>query len=195
MKKGQYLNALLRAENTVFSVKDIALLWREVSSITVRSRLHYYLKTNQLIHLRRGLYAKDKNYDRFELATRILKPSYISFETVLAKAGIIFQYYGNINLASYTSREVICDNTTFSFRRIKAEILTNPLGIDQTNQYSIASPERAMLDMLYLTKEYYFDNLFNIDWDSANTILKIYNNNKMNNVLNTLYKKFKAESK
>jgi len=39
---------------------------------------------------RRGIYAKDKNYDRLELANRIYTPSYISLETVLSREGIVF---------------------------------------------------------------------------------------------------------
>jgi hypothetical protein len=38
----------------------------------------------------RGIYAKDKDYDKVELAGRIFTPGYVSFETVLVRSGINF---------------------------------------------------------------------------------------------------------
>jgi hypothetical protein len=55
------------------------------------ARVSYYVKNSQLIRLRRGLYAKDNDYNKYELATKICIPSYVSFETVLRNAGAIFQ--------------------------------------------------------------------------------------------------------
>src|SRR3989344_3835759 len=88
--KGEYLEVLLRSSKTVFSTKDVALLWSEEKESTVSARLNKYVKTGKLIRVRRGIYAKDNNYDRFELATRIYVPSYISFETVLTRGGVNF---------------------------------------------------------------------------------------------------------
>jgi hypothetical protein len=50
--------------------------------------LNKYVTAGKLIRVRRGLYAKDKDYNRFELATRINTPSYISFETVFTGSGL-----------------------------------------------------------------------------------------------------------
>jgi len=195
MKKGHYLETILRSPKTVFSTKDITLLWRESTSQTTRNRLDYYLKNAQLIRLRRGLYAKDKHYNRLELGSKILTPSYISFETVLAKAGLIFQYDSTVYLASYLTRELSCGDTAYFYRKIKSDILMNPLGIQQKNEYSIATPERAMLDMLYLNKEYYFDNLSGIDWDKAYSIVTIYKNKRLVKTLDALRKNYQEELK
>src|SRR3989344_1644080 len=108
-KKGEYSDVLLRSSRTIFSTKDVALLWGEEREDTVSARLNKYVKSGKLIRVRSGLYAKDKNYDKFELATKIYIPSYISFETVLAKAGIVFQFYGKVFVASYITREVVVD--------------------------------------------------------------------------------------
>ncbi len=111
--KQPYLETILRAAQTVFSLKDIAVLWREAGGEQTHTRLHYYLKQGRLIHLRQGLYAKDKNYDQLELGTKVYTPAYISFETVLRQAGFIFQHYDSIFVASYLSREIICNNKTY----------------------------------------------------------------------------------
>lgn len=178
MEKGDYISTILRSNKTVFSSKDIVLLWGDANTNAARVRVKYYIKTGALYPLRRGIYAKDKNYDKFELATKIYTPAYISLETVLAKAGITFQFYSQIFIASYQTREVIVDGQTYSFRKIKDEILTNSLGVEIKENYSIASPERAFLDVVYLNKDYHFDNLSPLNWDRIYEILPIYGGNK-----------------
>ena len=103
MKRG-FLNEILRSNKTVFSFKDLILVWGSIDNLTAGSRVNYYVKKGHLYHIRKGLYAKDKNYDKFELATKIFTPSYISFETVLGKAGVTFQFYSAIFVASYQSK-------------------------------------------------------------------------------------------
>ncbi|ETB63652.1 TPA: hypothetical protein DIC38_03365 [Candidatus Nomurabacteria bacterium] len=191
-QKGEYLDILLRSKNSVFSTKDIALLWRETQTSTAQVRLNYYVKAGKLIRVRRGIYAKDKNYDKYEFATKIFRPSYVSFETVLGASGMTFQYYGNIFIASYIKREIKCDGQTYSFIKIKDTILSNPKGIDQTGEYAIASKERAFLDTIYRSKKYYIDNLSPLDWDKVFEILPIYNNKKMAKTVQKYYENYKA---
>ena len=179
IKKGEYLDTLLRSPKTIFSTKDVALLWGEKSEAAARVRLSYYVRTGKLIRVHRGLYAKDKNYDKFELATKIYTPSYISFETVLAKAGIVFQFYGQIFVASYVTREITTDDQTYSYKRVKDSILTNRIGVEAKNNYHIASPERAFLDVVYSNKDYHFDNLSPLNWERVFEILPIYENKSM----------------
>jgi hypothetical protein len=191
-QKGEYLDILLRSKNSVFSTKDIALLWRETQTSTAQVRLNYYVKAGKLIRVRRGIYAKDKNYDKYEFATKIFRPSYVSFETVLGASGMTFQYYGNIFIASYIKREIKCDGQTYSFVKIKDTILSNPKGIDQTGEYAIATRERAFLDTIYRSKKYYIDNLSPLDWDKVFEILPIYNNKKMAKTVQKYYDDYKT---
>ena len=191
-QKGEYLDILLRSKNSVFSTKDIALLWRETQSGATLVRLNYYVKTGKLIRIRRGIYVKDKNYDKYEFATKIFRPSYVSFETVLGASGMTFQYYGNIFIASYLKREIKCDSQTYSFVKMKDTILSNPKGIDQTGEYAIASKERAFLDTIYRSKKYYIDNLSPLDWDKVFEILPIYNNKKIAKTVQKYYEDYKA---
>jgi len=179
IKKGEYLDTLLRSPKTIFSTKDVALLWGEKSEAAARVRLSYYVRTGKLIRVHRGLYAKDKNYDKFELATKIYTPSYISFETVLAKAGIVFQFYGQIFVASYVTREITTDDQTYSYKRVRDSILTNRIGVEAKDNYYIASPERAFLDVVYSNKDYHFDNLSPLNWERVFEILPIYENKSM----------------
>ena len=111
------LQKILRSKKTVFSFKELLLFSKKASINALKAKLSYYVKRGELYHIRRRLYAKDKNYDRLELATRILTPSYVSFETVLARSGIVFQYYDQIFVASYQTRDIICDGQTYSYKR------------------------------------------------------------------------------
>ena len=178
-KKGEYLDILLRSSRTIFSTKDVALLWGEEREDTVSIRLNRYVRSGKLIRVRRGLYAKDKNYEKFELATKIYIPSYISFETVLTKAGIVFQFYGQIFVASYVTREITTDNQTYLYKRVKDSILTNRIGVEAKDNYYIASSERAFLDVVYSNKDYHFDNLSPLNWERVFEILPIYENKSM----------------
>ena len=191
-QKGEYLDILLRSKNSVFSTKDVALLWRETQTGATQVRLNYYVKTGKLIRVRRGIYAKDKNYDKYEFATKIFRPSYVSFETVLGASGMTFQYYGNIFVASYLKREIKCDGQTYSFVKMKDSILSNPKGINQAGEYAIASKERAYLDTIYRSKKYYFDNPSPLDWYKVFEILPIYNNKKMAKTVQKYYENYKA---
>jgi len=185
--KGQYIETLLRSSKTIFSTKDIAMLWGEEGEANVRVRLSSYVKNGKLIRVYHGIYAKDKNYNNFELATRIYTPSYISFETVLTRTGVNFQYYGNIFVASYVTREIVADDNRISFVRMKDYVLSNTVGIEHTNDVAIATRERAFLDRIYISKDYHFDNLDVLDWDKVFQILPIYRNKRMNKKVDEYY--------
>ena len=178
MKKSLILD-IYNSKNSVFSIKDIALLWGESDAELVKMRIYRYVKAGKLYSVRKGLYAKDENYDKSELAIKIYTPSYISFETVLGRAGVTFQHYGQIFVASYLTREITVDGQTYAYRKIKDSVLTNNAGIKHKENYSIATPERAFLDVVYLNKDYHFDNLSGLDWNKVFEILPIYSNKRM----------------
>lgn len=178
MEKASILN-ILRRENTVFTFKDILLASGETNADLLKRRINYYIKKGELHSIRKGIYAKDKNYDKLELAIKIFTPAYISLETVLAKEGIIFQHYGQIFVVSYLTREITCDGQKYVFRKIKDTVLTNSLGIEKEGNYYIASKERAFLDVLYLNKNYHFDNLTTLDQKRCLGLVHIYRNKAM----------------
>jgi len=187
-----YLNTLLRSKRTVFTFRELMMLWNDVSVQTALSRVHYYVKNNQLYQIRKGIYAKDKNYDVFELATKIFRPSYISFETVLGMEGVIFQKYNTAFLASYQTKEISCDIHKFTFKKLKDSILLNNSGIINKDDIMIATKERAFLDVIYLNKDYYFDNLISLDFDKVFKLLEIYENKRLETDVKKLYESNKT---
>src|SRR3990167_9660136 len=110
-------STILRAKNSVFTFKDIVLLWKESVPALAKRRIHHYVKTGKLQAIRRGIYAKDENYNRLELATKIYTPSYVSLETIIRKEGVIFQHYETIFVITYLSREIVVDGQTYVYKK------------------------------------------------------------------------------
>lgn len=186
------ISDILRSAKTVFTFKDISLIWRDSDQKATIDGVNYYIKTGELYRIRRGIYAKDKNYDKLELATRIFTPSYVSFETVLTQAGINFQFYNKITAASYQTREIMVDGQTYSYKKIKDFVLTNPAGVEHKGQTSVAGPERAFLDTIYIHKDYHFDNLGSLNWDKVFEMSPIYENKRMAKKINEFFEHHKA---
>ena len=167
--------SLYNDSRTVFRLKDVAMLTGETSFSSLSMRLNYYVRTDRLQNPRKGIYCK-QNYNLQELACRIFTPAYISLEYVLQQAGVIFQYDSRLTAVSYLNREIEIDNKIFSFRKIKNELLVSLQGIEQQgDRLTIATPERAFLDMLYLNGNMYFDNLNPLKIELIEQILPIYN--------------------
>ena len=57
--KGEYLEVLLIYPQTIFSSKQVALMWREENKNIIKNRLNKYVKSGKLFKVRRGLFAKD----------------------------------------------------------------------------------------------------------------------------------------
>ncbi len=185
--------SILRSKSSVFTLKEILIASGLVDADLLKRRLHYYVKKGELYSVRRGLYAKDKNYDRFELATKIFTPSYVSFETILSESGVIFQHYQKIFVATYQTKEIECDKQLYSFRKVKDDILTNTTGIENRGNYFAASKERAFLDVLYLNKDYHFDNLSPLDFGKVESLLAVYQNKRMDKQVKKYFKHYKSE--
>lgn len=177
---------IYKNSRTVFKINDIALLMNTEKSSALCKILNYYVKTGRLFNPRRGFYAKE-GYQPEELACLLYPPTYISLEYVLQRTGVIFQYDNAITNVSYLTRETEIDNQTFRYRQIKGEILTNTAGIVlNKNHTNIATPERAFLDILYLNKRFYFDNLHVLNRKKISKLLPLYNSQTLVKTVNNL---------
>ncbi|MEA2088253.1 MAG: type IV toxin-antitoxin system AbiEi family antitoxin domain-containing protein [Patescibacteria group bacterium] len=170
---------LYQSSKTILTTKEIALLWKERNKDNLKSKIFYYVKKGWLIRLRKGIFAKNKKYNLKELSVSIYTPSYISFETVLREEGIIFQHHNATFVASYLSKEILCGKNKIIFRKLKDAVLINQNGIINKNNFCQASKERAFLDMIYLFKNYHFDNLDSLNWKKCFELTKIYHNKEL----------------
>ncbi|TSC83598.1 MAG: hypothetical protein G01um101416_1203 [Microgenomates group bacterium Gr01-1014_16] len=190
--KNRVLLTLFEKPQTVFTLGEVALLFGDVSYDNLKQQMAYYVKQGAIKKLRRGVYAK-KSYNVLELANKLYSPSYISLETVLAREGVIFQYYGGIYAVSYLSRTVKVDGNEIVYRKIKNEILVNKAGIREGDWVMTATLERAFLDAVFLFKDYHFDNLRPLNWDKIGEIRKIYGSKIFNRRVDEYYQIYKEE--
>jgi predicted transcriptional regulator of viral defense system len=188
-------NMLLRIYSrpeTVLTIDEIAQLSPNISYESLKDRLSYFTKTGKIKRLHQGIYAK-LDYNPLELANKVYKPAYISLETVLFKAGVVFQTYLTIFLVSYLTRSVSIGEIELQFRKIKNQVLTNLQGIEQKTGYFMATTERAFLDAIYIYKDYHFDNLEPIDWEKVDSLKGIYQSKAFEQRVEDYYKLYRED--
>lgn len=186
---------LYKSPKTILTIKDIALMWEETNTVNLLSKIKYYAKQGSLIRLTRGVFAKDSNYNPKELATSVYTPSYISFETVLREAGVIFQHQDSIFVAGPYPTTKKIDGHSITFRKLKNSVLYSSLGVKNEKNYSTATPERAFLDTIYLSPKFYFDNLRSINWELCFELVKIYDNKQLIKRLKTYQTNYQKHAK
>jgi len=171
-KEIDILFEIYKDSRTVFRINDIVLLINSADHLLYQ-KLNQLVKKGKLLNIRKGIYAKE-GYKPEELACLLYTPTYISLGYVLQRNGIIFQYDSAITNISYLNREISVDGQSIQYRQIKREILLNTDGIINKDNINIATPERALLDTLYLNGFFYFDNIKQLNADKIYELLSIY---------------------
>lgn len=169
---------IYKSNRTVFRLRDIGMLLGAKNEANLKALVNYYVSKGTLRAVRKGIYVKEE-FSVEELACRIYTPSYVSMESVLFKAGVIFQFSSSVTVVSYLSRVIQVDETDFKFHKIKNSILMEEKGIVRNGYASVAVPERAFLDLLYLNTEFFFDNLRSLNRELISDLLPLYQNNAL----------------
>lgn len=167
-----------QSDCSVFTLSSLMMLTGATDAALLTGRLNYQVRKGRLLNPRRGIYCKP-DYKAEELCGQLYRPSYISLEHVLQKAGVVFQYDSTITAASYLSRELEIDGKRMRYRKMKPEILGATDGILLGKSFAIATPERALLDLMYLESNYYFDNPRPLNYQKIKQLLPIYNCRKL----------------
>ena len=169
------LKTILSSPRTVFTIQGLAITDNTRDRASIGRSLRYYVSIGAIRSPRSGIFTK-LNYEEQEMACALLKPSYISLEYVLARAGVTFQYSEEITCISYQTRTIEVDGKSYVFRKINPMLWANMAGIEQRDNIAIATPERAFLDMIYLSAgQCYFDNLHPLNKRLIRKILPVYN--------------------
>lgn len=190
--KNELIIAIYKKPQTVFTLKDVSLLFPEIPYNNLKVRMFYFAKSGSIRKLSRGVYAKDQ-FDVLELANKLYVPSYVSLETVLQKAGVTFQYYESIFAISYVSRTVEAGGYTIAYRRMKKDVLLNKQGVEEQGNVVIASPERAFLDAVFLYNNYHFDNLDPLNWDKVMELKSLYKSRIFSKRVEEYYRDYKED--
>ena len=168
------LEVILSSPRTVFNVQSLRMLTECEDSQKLTKSLHYYVKEGKIHNPRRGIYTK-ATFDEKEMACSLFRPAYVSLEYVLQRSGIVFQYDDTVTCVSYLNRNVEIDDKAYQFRIINPELWIGMDGIEQQDNILIASPERAFLDMIYLSAgNCYFDNLHPLNKIKVKQLLPLY---------------------
>ena len=168
------LEAILSSSRSVFNIQSLRMLMESEKSQKLTQSLHYYVKEGKICNPRRGIYTK-ATYNEQEMACSLFRPAYISLEYVLQRAGVVFQYDDAITCVSYLNRIVEIDDKIYRFRIINPELWIGMEGIEQHDNILIATPERAFLDMVYLSAgNCYFDNLHPLNKTKVKQLLPLY---------------------
>lgn len=168
------LETILSSPRSVFNVQSLRMLTESEDSQKLTKSLHYYVKEGKVRNPRRGIYTK-ATYDEKEMACSLFRPAYVSLEYVLQRCGVVFQYDDAVTCVSYLNRSVEIDEKTYRFRIINPELWIGMEGIAQQDNILIATPERAFLDMVYLSAgNCYFDNLHPLNKTKIKQLLPLY---------------------
>ena len=112
------------------------------------------VKKGNLIKLKNGVYETDRSVGGITLGTTIFGPSYVSFEKALEYYEMIPERIYTYTLATFDKKKkkkFVNAFGTFEYRDVPMEVY--PLGIEIDNydgrEFLIASPEKALCDLLY----------------------------------------------
>lgn len=168
------LEVILNSSRSVFNIQSLRMMTECENSQKLTQSLHYYVMAGKIRNPRRGIFTK-ATYDEKEMACSLFRPAYVSLEYVLQRAGVVFQYDDAMTCVSYLNRIVEIDDKTYQFRIINPELWIGMEGIEQQDNILIATPERAFLDMVYLSAgNCYFDNLHPLNKTIIKQLLPLY---------------------
>jgi len=172
-----------KSKNTVFNVNELSQFIEHSSEASLRIKISNYAKKWYIEKIYRWIYSLPNiEVNPFELANKIYSPSYISFFSALYHHSIIFQANPKeIDLAYKKSQLIQLKDLDLiiKLRFLKKDILLNTEWLIIKDWYTIASPERAFLDTIYLYKNIYFDNIDSLNINKIKDLIPIYKKDKM----------------
>jgi len=135
------------------------LLAGAVEPVDLGRQLSRWVKSGKLIQLRRGLYALAEPHQKnpphpFLVANRLKRASYVSLQSALEHHGLIPEYVPSITSVTTGRPEALSTALgLYIFKHIKKELFFGYQLTDLGSGQSafIASAEKALLDLLYLT--------------------------------------------
>lgn len=172
------LKIIWKSPQTVFTISQLSVILQEPRTDLIVKRMYYYTRQGSMLSLRRGIYAKS-SYNPEELACVLYTPCYLSLEYVLQQSGVIFQMDETLTMVSPLSRSVTIDSHHIRYRQMRGDLIASMAGIENRLNINIATPERALLDTMYLQPHCHFDNLHPLSRPMIRQLLPIYQNKRL----------------
>jgi predicted transcriptional regulator of viral defense system len=148
---------------TVISLQEI----RSVQPSFQRRRLNDWQEKGYLKKVVKGYYTfadrAPTEETLFEIANRIYRPSYVSFESALAYYDLIPEaVYGITSATTRPTHRFETSLGSFSFRTLTPGLFFGyvPLEYNGLKRFTMAKPEKALLDYMYLNPSIRTDDDF-----------------------------------
>jgi hypothetical protein len=167
------ISELNQTNRKLFHTSDLATLWKVTNRQSLYVTIMRYVDKGILFPVYKGLYSTVPiaALNPLELAKAVIhRYTYLTTESVLAQAGIISQPIYDYTFATDKSKRVTIGQWSFRFRQLKDAYLYHPAGIIDQEGIFVATPERAVADMLYFNPKSHFDLLEAIDFEKVKLI-------------------------
>jgi predicted transcriptional regulator of viral defense system len=142
---------LARFNKPFWSVADLEKILEYGTRKSLLVALHRMAASGILERVRRGYYRiSTRPADEAALANVLYRPSYLSFESALARHGILSQIPYTMTFATTRrSKRMTIGGREAEFRQIKKDLF---FGYRLEGGLYVAEPEKALLDELYMMK-------------------------------------------
>lgn len=142
---------LFSAGFLIFSREDFRRLFA-VSESAATFFLFRHCRSGLFVRLKNGLYALADHFpSEEEIANRLYQPSYLSFEYILARQGVVPEaVYSVTSATTMPTRRFVVEGKSYEYFTIKRTAYAGyrPEKIDGRTILA-AAPEKAMADTLY----------------------------------------------
>ncbi|MEW6610216.1 MAG: hypothetical protein AB1352_01105 [Patescibacteria group bacterium] len=154
LKPMKVQQTLLEQDLRVFSIHE----FMRAFDVSLRAA-EEYLKNHSkkegdlFLRLKNGLYALATRLpSEYFIANKLVQPSYVSLETVMARHSIIPEIvYTITSVTTKTPREFVTRWLAFSYTQIKRSAFTGYSPVQERGfTVFIADPEKALVDYLYI---------------------------------------------
>ena len=151
-----------------FSTRDVSSAFK-ITEASARVLCHRYLKQKIFLRLKRGLYLLEENWRHideaqlYRLANRLQVPSYLSLMTALSHYQITTQVQRRFfeSIGVVRTKNISLRDAQFRYTKLSPGLY---FGFVKKDDYFIATPEKALLDAVYLASL----GRYRLDMDSLN---------------------------
>lgn len=139
----------------VFTATEVKNIFFDQKNVGVQ--IAFWIKKGYLKRIKDGLYVfamMSEEIDSMVLAEKMYEPSYLSLEFALNYYGIIPDIPGTYtSVTSRTTKYFKNNFGNYTYQKVKAEFFTGyETKIEKKVSFNIATPEKALMDFIYLNK-------------------------------------------
>jgi len=150
MRISEIIKLISDSKIKIFSFVDLKKLLTIREDNTAYKIAEKLIRGKFLKRLKKGVYASNFNFpESFEIANALYLPSYISLESALNHYGILAQFpYTITSITIKKPKKFSIGNQEYEYTQIKPQLYW---GFEKRAGWLIAVPEKALLDIIYLS--------------------------------------------